>query len=478
MNQKEIQQRIFLLEQELASLKLQVADTVGPNTVSVPETYQSVFRQAEKTVRDYFFHLDFSPEKGMIEVDNERYVLIRASSLAFDFFHYLKNMYTDRNDHAAFQSGQDFLFDIGHILGLQDARFFQQKMKLEDPIQKLSAGPVHFAYSGWASVTILEESNPSPDENFFIKYHHPYSFEADTWLANAQQSHDSVCIMNAGYSSGWCEESFGIPLTAIEISCRAKGDENCTFIMAPPHKIQNYLKLENQFQSKIQALPPNPPLFFNRKMSEDQIKASLKEKEIMLQEIHHRVKNNLQVIVSLMGLQIHLLKDLNAAEAIRQTQYRIESIAMIHEMLYTAKDLGNIDYSHYLERLIPSIVSSLYHSPQKIRFKKEIAKIYFNLDTAIPIGLIITELVTNSLKYGFKNQSNPLICIEMKEIATGNFILNYSDNGSGLSSEETLSKPSTLGLMLVKNLVKQLNGKIKITNQNGLHFNISFYQKD
>ena len=166
----------------------------------------------------------------------------------YDFLNTIKNLYADRGEDKALLFGKNFLFDIAHVIGMNDAKNFHAKMGLTDPIAKLSAGPVHFAYSGWAFVDILPESSPSQDENYFLTYHHPFSFEADSWIKAGKKSDFPVCIMNAGYSSGWCEESFGISLTAVEIACKAKGDDNCTFIMAPPHKIEEHIE---RYMNKI-----------------------------------------------------------------------------------------------------------------------------------------------------------------------------------------------------------------------------------
>ena len=220
----------------------------------------SFFENAQKTVNEYFSKLNFNPEKGSIEINDERYILVRASSLSIDFYKNIKELYPEKSTKESFEFASDFLFDIGHLIGKEDAKKFHNFMKLENPIEKLSAGPVHFAYSGWAFVEILEESNPSPDENFFLKYNHPYSFEANAWIKKGEKSKEPVCTMNAAYSSGWCSESYGIPLTAVELTCRAKGDENCTFVMAHQDKIEHYLEKE-MINEKLKSKPQIPYFF-------------------------------------------------------------------------------------------------------------------------------------------------------------------------------------------------------------------------
>ncbi|RZM17620.1 MAG: hypothetical protein EOO88_42885, partial [Pedobacter sp.] len=236
----ELQQKIAQLEEENAMLRRDSNDKPSGDTVSVPEDLRPIFDVAQQTVSDYFRHLKMDPTKGTIEINDQRYVLVRASALSIDFLSTIQNLYGDRGEAEAMAIGKNFLFDIAHVIGMNDAKNFHEKMNLTDPISKLSAGTVHFAYSGWAYVDIVGESNPSPDENFYLIYHHPYSFEADSWKRAGKLSNTPVCIMNAGYSSGWCEESFNLPLTAVEVSCRAKGDEQCTFIMSPPEKIQEH----------------------------------------------------------------------------------------------------------------------------------------------------------------------------------------------------------------------------------------------
>ena len=113
--------------------------------------------------------------------------------------------------------------------------------RVSDPIEKMSTGPIHFSWTGWAYVEILAESTPTPNGNFHLVYDHPQSFESDAWLATGRKTNHCVCHMNAGYSSGWCSASFGRQLVAREILCRARGDEHCRFIMADPTKIDDHV---------------------------------------------------------------------------------------------------------------------------------------------------------------------------------------------------------------------------------------------
>lgn len=265
-NNAQVLKKISELEQELIALK---ASLKKENTVNAPASFGPIFEKAQQTVNAYFSNLKLQPSKGTIEINDERYILVRASSLSNDFFKNIENLYKDKSTIEAFGIASSFLFDIGHLIGKQDAKRFHEKMQLQNPIEKLSAGPVHFAHAGWAFVDILAESNPVANENFFLKYNHPYSFEADSWIQAHEKTNQSVCVMNAAYSSGWCEESFGIPLTAVEISCRAKGDAECTFIMAHPDKIESIIEKERII--KKSKYKPQIPFFFERKKNEEAI---------------------------------------------------------------------------------------------------------------------------------------------------------------------------------------------------------------
>jgi two-component sensor histidine kinase len=467
---KELEKEITFLKKENKKLNTLKHSTNKP-TVKVPKPIQPAFNKAEKLVGDYFSSLKFNPSEGRIEINNERYILIRASALSHEFLNSIKHLYKDRGEEEALSIGKNLLFDLSHVLGLEDARSFHKKMKLKDPISKLSAGPVHFAYTGWAFVDILPESNPTPNENFFITYHHPYSFEADSWIKSGKKSETPVCIMNAGYSSGWTEASFNMPLTAVEISCRAKGDRHCTFIMAPPHKIDSYLpKNDNRKNKHVIEIPS----FLERKKIEEELNSSLAEKEFLLKEIHHRVKNNLQIISSLLNLQAQSINDPFIKEKYTESIGRIKSMAIIHELLYKSKNLSTIKIEDYLDELV-SFITNTYNVDKNIsvNLKVKVQQKFIELDKAIPCGIIINELLSNAFKYAFKNKNKGTINISFREVEK-QYNLIVSDNGVGFPNSDNIKEVDTMGLQLVNALIGQLGGTLKTETQKGTTFNISF----
>ncbi|MFX0091129.1 MAG: V4R domain-containing protein [Candidatus Hodarchaeota archaeon] len=211
-------------------------------TAKVPEPMRPLFYKAENTVAEFFEKMAWDPTKGYITIAGERYILMRASSLRVHFQENLTKI-LDIPEGQAEATTSRLLYNLAKVMGGADARRFHYTMNLIDPIAKLSAGPIHFAFSGWAFVDISDISKPSPDENYFLQYDHPQSFEADSWIVlKGKTAKRPVCVMNAGYSAGWCEESFGIELEGRELMCRAKGDRHCRFIMTHPSKIDEKIK--------------------------------------------------------------------------------------------------------------------------------------------------------------------------------------------------------------------------------------------
>jgi PAS domain S-box-containing protein len=215
-----------------------------------------------------------------------------------------------------------------------------------------------------------------------------------------------------------------------------------------------------------------------RKLAEEQIKASLKEKEILLREIHHRVKNNMQVVISLLRLQSDKIKDQQYVEMLKESQDRIKSMALIHEKLYQSEDFANIDFDGYVKALVNSLFISQGVSPDKISLKMEIADISLGLDYAIPCGLIINELVSNSLKYAFPKERQGEIRIGLQKTSENEVELTVSDNGIGIPEGLDFGTIESLGLDLVKILAEhQLGGKIELNRAGGTSFSFRFTVK-
>jgi PAS domain S-box-containing protein len=207
-----------------------------------------------------------------------------------------------------------------------------------------------------------------------------------------------------------------------------------------------------------------------RKKSEERIKASLKEKEALLKEVHHRVKNNMQIISSLLNLQSSHIDDEDAIVAFNESQGRIISMSLVHESLYLSNNLSRIDFENYVKKLVMNILTTYRAYNVDVKFK--IDKTAFNIETAIPCGLIINELVTNSIKHAFEGNGG-LITIEFTQ-ESNKFKLVINDNGVGLPYHLFNGSSNSLGLELVKMLVGQLDGELKMDNINGTTFTIVF----
>ncbi len=205
-----------------------------PKYVKCPEPFVPLFVQAEKDLARFFTGLRQVPEKGEITISGERYILARAVTFSVQ----LKEILNEEYGRLA---AEKIAYNLGRAAGTKDAEFFIKKLDLQKGPTALSAGPVHFAYVGWAFVDIFPESAPTTDENYFLIYDHPYSFEAHSFVSEGIEVDRPVCHMNAGYSSGWCQVAFGVDLVAKEISCRARGDEKCIFVMAHPSKVNEYV---------------------------------------------------------------------------------------------------------------------------------------------------------------------------------------------------------------------------------------------
>ena len=197
-----------------------------------------------------------------------------------------------------------------------------------------------------------------------------------------------------------------------------------------------------------------------RKKAEEGILRSLKEKELLLREIHHRVKNNLQIISTLLTLQSSQSQKNNINDLYRESQNRIQSIALIHENLYHSDDLAHINFKAYVKGLITDLFDSYGVNPKKIKMDLNIEDITLGIETAIPCGLIVNELVSNSLKHGFLYVETGVVSVDIKKISKNEFRLKVIDTGSPFPDHINVLSNDSLGLELIKNLVEQLDADL------------------
>jgi PAS domain S-box-containing protein len=209
-----------------------------------------------------------------------------------------------------------------------------------------------------------------------------------------------------------------------------------------------------------------------RKKVENELKKSLGEKERLLREIHHRVKNNLQVVVSLLSLQSDFVGEKEASEILRDSEVKVQSMAMVHKLLYQTTDISRLDFIEYLKKFTSKILDT-YPIHENIQLNLNAQDIHLDADTAIPCGLIITELLTNSLKYAFNEDDQGSITIDM-ERKGDKYILTVADDGIGVPDDLDNISDEGVGLNLVNSLVLQLEGTLELDNSKGTKFVIEF----
>lgn len=214
----------------------------------------------------------------------------------------------------------------------------------------------------------------------------------------------------------------------------------------------------------------------DQKRNEERLKKLIQEKELLLKEVYHRVKNHFQVMNSLLGLQANRIADPSARAALVESKTRIQSMALIHERLYQSAGLEKIDFSEYIESLVADLFRTYRIDPSKIRFRTDIDNIAIDFKQAIPCGLIVNELLSNSFKYAFPSGTNGKseITIALKKRDAENLELRIDDNGIGLPEGFDVETSDTLGLRLVMTLAEQLDGVVQLEGSTGTHFKITF----
>ena len=208
--------------------------------------------------------------------------------------------------------------------------------------------------------------------------------------------------------------------------------------------------------------------------SEERIRFSLGEKEVLLKEVHHRVKNNLQVISGLLNLQAHHITDHLGREIYKESQNRVISMALIHEELYQARDLARVDFGAYIENLVKNLFGSYSADKSRVTLDLDIDHTEMVVDTAIPCGLILNELISNCLKHAFPDGKSGRVRVVFHELDDKEYELVVSDDGVGLPLEMDITRTDSLGMQLVFLIVEQLKGKIEVSREGGTGFHILF----
>lgn len=230
-------------------------------------------------------------------------------------------------------------------------------------------------------------------------------------------------------------------------------------------------KMNRQLQIEIAASKQAQDGLVEKEMH---IEAALKEKDVLLGEIHHRVKNNLQIVHSLLELQCGQIQDPEALAMLRDSQNRIRSMALIHQTLYQSNDFGYVDFGIFLNSLVPTLINSYLKNPERILPSIQCHDIHLSINAAVPCGLLVNELISNSLKHAFPNERRGKIQISFVQEGDNNVVLTVSDNGVGIAEDFDLTDTVSLGLQLVFLLTDQLHGKMIVHRSDPTSFELRF----
>jgi two-component sensor histidine kinase/HAMP domain-containing protein len=266
--------------------------------------------------------------------------------------------------------------------------------------------------------------------------------------------------------------------TVKEHYMKAFNGEEVTFEMHMNEQFQHYTALplpdESGEINRIFAVVQNVT---EQKKFEEGLKKALSDKDLLMKEIHHRVKNNLTVIQSLLSLQVKDISDDKAKGYLSAAENRVKSMTMIHEMLHKADDLTKLGAAAYIRNLVEVLFNNYKIQPHHIELSLDIQESNLDIDTMIPLGLIINELVSNALKYAFPNDMKGKLLLSLKETEDANYELVIKDTGVGLPADFDIMKAKSLGLQIVNSLIGQIGGTLEVSNKAGAEFRIAFSEK-
>ena len=239
------------------------------------------------------------------------------------------------------------------------------------------------------------------------------------------------------------------------------------------NQLRSYLIVAQKYQQGLACVCVGIDIT-DRQKAEEQIKASLREKEVLLKEIHHRVKNNLYVVYSLLEMQADSIKDSEIARLFEDSQHRIYSMALIHDKLYRSQNLAQINFGDYLEDLVINLFDSYNVNKNRIHLQIEAEPIFLNIETAAPCGLIVNELVSNTMKHAFPDPREGIVLVTCYQTENGEIHLIVRDNGVGFPENINFRETNSMGFHVVCTLTEQLEGKIELEKENGTAFHLQF----
>ncbi len=249
-------------------------------------------------------------------------------------------------------------------------------------------------------------------------------------------------------------------------------DDEKTGMEAVRQGAQDYL-VKNQIESNL--LSRALIYAYERKQTEEQMKAALEEKAALLRELYHRTRNNMQVISSMLSLHAAFANDERVTRLIKEIETKIRGMALVHEKLYQSQNLSRLNMQKYIHDLVMLIMNSYQTSPKKVTWELDVAPLEALIDTAIPCGLLLNELLSNAMKHAFPGDRHGQICLRMFRTAEGAIDLTVADNGIGLPEGWELTTNDTLGMQLIVNLVEQqLKGTIAWDTDQGVTCRIRF----